>query len=253
MAVVVGLLVFRVHAAATSYSSLTIPQGGTVQIGSASENLVLTMQSDGNLVLYQNGTALWNTGTSGQNCGTNQCEAVFQSDGNFVVYNGATALWNSQTSGNPGATLILTDQLPHIEIMATNQSVLWANAFTFSSANFNLPQGASVKLGPTYLAMQSDGNLVMYQGSTAVWYTGTAANCGANQCRAAFQSDGNFVVYNGSTPLWSTVTWGNPWAQLALSSAAPFVQVIGVMTAAHPAKEYIYLNGKAVAIENNPQ
>ena len=239
---------------AATYSSLTIPQNTSVQIGAPSENLSLAMQSDGNLVLYQNGTALWNTGTWGQNCGTNQCQADFQSDGNFVVYNGSTALWNSQTSGNTGAVLILTDQLPHIEIVATNQSILWANAFTFSAGNFQLPEGASVQLGPTFLTMQVDGNLVMYQGGTAVWNSGTGGqSCGSSQCRAVFQADGNFVIYNGSLAIWNTSTWGNSWAQLVLSSSAPYVQVTGVLAAAHPTKEYVYLNGKAVAIENHPQ
>lgn len=36
------------------------------------------MQRDGNLVLYQSGVALWNSGTAGQNCGSNQCYAVFR-------------------------------------------------------------------------------------------------------------------------------------------------------------------------------
>jgi hypothetical protein len=238
---------------ATSYSSLVIPQGASVQIGAASENLSLAMQADGNLVLYQNGTALWASNTSGQNCGSNQCEAVFQADGNFVVYNGSTALWNSQTYGNPGATLILTDQLPHIEVVL-NGSILWANAYVFSAGNLGMSEGSEVHIGSDFLAMQADGNLVMYQGSTPLWYTATGGqNCGANQCQAVFQSDGNFVVYNGSTALWNTGTWGNPWAQLVLSAGTPYVQVTGVLSPAHPAKEYIYLNGKAVAIENNPQ
>jgi hypothetical protein len=251
--VVAGLASFGLSAYATNYSSLSIPQNGTVQIGSPSENLFLAMQGDGNLVLYQNGTALWNTGTEGQNCGTNQCFAVFQSDGNFVVYKGSTALWNSQTGGNSGATLVLTDQLPHLEIISTNGSVLWANAFTFSAGNLDLPQGAWVNLGSTVLMMQNVGNLVMYQSGNPVWYTSNVSQSCANQCQAVFQGDGNLVVYNGSTVLWNSGTWGNPWAQLVLSSTAPYVQVIGMLTPAHPAKEYIYLNGKAVAIENNPQ
>lgn len=97
--VVAGWVSFGLSAYATNYSSLTIPQGGTVQMGTPSENLFLAMQSDGNLVLYQNGTALWNTSTGGQNCGANQCYAYFQGDGNFVVYNGSTPLWNSVTWG----------------------------------------------------------------------------------------------------------------------------------------------------------
>jgi hypothetical protein len=85
----------------------------------------LVMQGDGNLVLYQNGAALWNSGTPGQNCGDNRCFAAFQGDGNFVVYNGPTALWNSGTPGNPGAQFLLSTQSPHIQIIGSNQSILW--------------------------------------------------------------------------------------------------------------------------------
>jgi hypothetical protein len=244
-------MLFAVGAYATTYTSLTIAQNATVQIGSPSENLFLAMQGDGNLVLYQNGTALWDSNTAGQSCGANQCRAVFQTDGNFVVYNGSTALWNSGTAGNAGAQLVLTDQLPHMEIVGTNQSILWANAYIFSAGNFRLAQGASAILGPAFLVMQGDGNLVLYQGGTALWNSGTPGqNCGTNQCFAVFQGDGNFIVYNGSTPIWSSQTNGNLAAQLLLSSQPPYVQVLGTLTAHYPAKDYIYLNGQIVAVEN---
>lgn len=210
------------------------------------------MQGDGNLVLYQSGVALWATGTSGQNCGANQCRAAFQGDGNFVVYNGATPLWYTHTDGNPGAQLVLSDQLPHIEIVATTQSILWANSNTFSAGNLTLHQGVSVTLGDVFLVMQGDGNLVMYRGSTPLWTSNTSGqNCGANQCLAAFQGDGNFVVYNGSTVLWNSGTNGNSGAQLVLSSQAPYIQVTGTLTPTYAAKEYIRLNGQVIAIENN--
>ena len=77
-------------------------------------------------MLYQNGTALWASYSGGQNCGVNQCVADFQSDGNLVVYNGSTPIWQSQTGVNSGAQLVLTDVLPHMKIVATNQSILWA-------------------------------------------------------------------------------------------------------------------------------
>src|ERR1700730_15943960 len=65
--------------------NFTLTQGSTVSVGS----LNLVMQTDGNLVLYQqDGTPLWYTGTGGQDCSAGQCVAVFQTDGNFVVYNG---------------------------------------------------------------------------------------------------------------------------------------------------------------------
>lgn len=77
------------------------------------------MQGDGNLVLYQGSTPLWNSGTGGQNCGSGQCAAFFQSDGNFVVYNGSTTLWNSGTPGNPRAQLVISTQTPYIQVVGS--------------------------------------------------------------------------------------------------------------------------------------
>ena len=56
------------------------------------------------------------------------------------------------------------------------------------------------------LAMQTDGNLVLYEGATPLWSSNTAGTAGA---LAVMQDDGNFVVYTGSgTALWSSVTAG---------------------------------------------
>lgn len=58
---------------------------------------VLTMQSDGNLVLRQNHKAVWWTGTQ-KRAGN---YAAVQSDGNFVVYSAQhKALWNSHTNSS---------------------------------------------------------------------------------------------------------------------------------------------------------
>jgi hypothetical protein len=111
-------LLFATAACAASYSSLTIPQGGSVQIGSPSENLFLTMQSDGNLVLYQNGSALWASNTGGE-CSSGSCFAVFQTDGNFVVYNGSTALWSTNSGGTPGDRLVLSDQPRYVDLIGS--------------------------------------------------------------------------------------------------------------------------------------
>jgi cell wall-associated NlpC family hydrolase len=70
----------------------------------------------------------------------------------------------------------------------------------------------------TWLAMQSDGNLVLKTGtgcdSTILFRSGTH---GSN-VRAVMQADGNFVVYTGSTALWSSRTnsTANKGARLVL-------------------------------------
>ncbi|WP_244105836.1 peptidase S53 [Burkholderia ambifaria] len=58
------------------------------------------------------------------------------------------------------------------------------------------------------LAMQDDGNLVLYNtaNGAAVWNSGTNGNAGAY---AVFQTDGNFVIYSVSgKPLWFSSTNG---------------------------------------------
>ena len=70
-------------------------------VNSCDGRFSLTMQTDGNLVLYQTGgSALWSTQTNG----TNAQFAYMQHDGNFVLYNpSGYPLWNSGTWGNPGS------------------------------------------------------------------------------------------------------------------------------------------------------
>src|SRR5262249_15755065 len=89
-----------------------------------------------------------------------------------------------------------------------------------------LSQGQSIQNGDTTLVMQSDGNLVVYQGSSAVWASNTAGHdSGTNQCAAQFQTDGNFVVYNGSKPLWASNTVGRGGTALCLSMTAPYLEM----------------------------
>jgi hypothetical protein len=63
----------------------------------------------------------------------------------------------------------------------------------------HINQGSSTS--GNVVAMQTDGNLVMYNSSNvAVWETITDGNPGAFLNR---QEDGNLVVYSsGSSPLW---------------------------------------------------
>ncbi len=58
-----------------------------------------------------------------------------------------------------------------------------------------------------FLAMQTDGNLVLYGPNySVVWMSGTSGHPGAY---LSLQNDGNLVIYDGSTPVWSTGTGGH--------------------------------------------
>ncbi|OJH42810.1 M4 family metallopeptidase [Cystobacter ferrugineus] len=70
------------------------------------------------------------------------------------------------------------------------------------------------------LALQGDGNLVLWDATSALW---TANTGGKGVLSAHMQTDGNFVVYRTSTPtvgadVWSTNTYGHPGAFLTLQN-----------------------------------
>ncbi|WP_225849011.1 hypothetical protein [Streptomyces sp. HPF1205] len=63
-------------------------------------------------------------------------------------------------------------------------------------------------VGQYQLIMQHDGNLVIYDvAGHPLWDTQTYNNVGDY---ATMQSDGNFVVYQGTRALWNSGTGGNP-------------------------------------------
>jgi hypothetical protein len=98
---------------------------------------------------------------------------------------------------------------------------------SFLAGQLNLAQGKSISLGGTLsLSMQTDGILVLYNGSTPLWSSLSNANCASRSCSAVFQSDGNLVVYSGSTAVWNSQTGGNPGAKLVFSDTIPYVTIL---------------------------
>ncbi|HEV2342649.1 MAG TPA: beta-galactosidase [Actinocrinis sp.] len=82
----------------------------------------LTMQADGNLVLYMGGTVLWASNTIGKAA----VKAIMQGDGNFVLYTSAgAAVWASNTAGNNGARLVLQND-GNLVVYSASGAALWA-------------------------------------------------------------------------------------------------------------------------------
>ena len=116
----------------------------------------VTMQNDGNLVIYSDSKALWGSGTDGKG-GT---YVSMQNDGNLVVYSNTRPLWGSGTDGKGGGNTKYDDCTLAGNLQSGNQ--LKATEFLCSS---NLLYK---------LIMQSDGNLVMYYKVTSAnWSSGT--------------------------------------------------------------------------------
>jgi hypothetical protein len=86
----------------------------------------LSMQGDGNVVLYQSPvTPLWATGTVGSGIGLGYA-LVMQGDGNLVLYSVAgQGLWASNTAGHPGAWAAIQND-GNLVIYQNNQPI-WAS------------------------------------------------------------------------------------------------------------------------------
>ncbi|KAM0953374.1 putative bulb-type lectin domain-containing protein [Dioscorea sansibarensis] len=79
------------------------------------------MQSDCNLVLYDNGRVLWASGTNGR--GTN-CRVTLQNDGNLVIYtSNNNVVWASNTNVGQGRYVLVLQKDRNVVIYGRP---LWA-------------------------------------------------------------------------------------------------------------------------------
>ena len=94
--------------------SLTAPNG----------KYTFVYQWDGNLVLYRNTDSqpLWESGTKGKPLGV----VTLQADGNLVMYDiRFDPLWSSDTAGNPGSRLLVQDD-GNVVIYRTHAASTWS-------------------------------------------------------------------------------------------------------------------------------
>jgi nucleoid-associated protein YgaU len=86
-----------------------LENGGKLEVGQSltSKNgaYKVTLQDDGNLVLYSGDQAVWSTETNGQSV----VRAEVQKDGNFVLYTADKPVWHTDTKGAKDVRLILQD------------------------------------------------------------------------------------------------------------------------------------------------
>ncbi len=190
---------------------------------SCDHRFALAMQTDGNLVIYGAGRALWASQTSG----SDGYAAIMQTDGNFVLYGKhSDPLWSADTSGHGGSHLAIQDD-GNVVVYSPQSAALWASSSNIIGApakptgcgdispDHGIVSGESVSScdGHYSLAMQTDGNLVYYHDGHAIWDTGTA---GGQGYLAIMQGDGNLVMYGyKGNPLFWTGTNGHPGATFA--------------------------------------
>jgi hypothetical protein len=155
------------------------------------------MQGDGNLVLYQaNAAPIWSSGTWQHPAS----RLVVQDDGNVVIYRPDNVpVWATNTVQPvlPSGTVAQGDDMKPGELLSPDQAI--------SSAN-----------GQYRFVYQSDGNLVLYRNTdgTPLWASNTH---GTSVGACIMQGDGNLVIYDASTaPIWSSGTWQHPGSRLVI-------------------------------------
>jgi hypothetical protein len=106
---------------------------GGVKLHSPDGRFTLWLQNDGNLVLYQDTTPLWSTGTSATSPTSGAEWLSNQNDGNLVLYNNGVvtsssqALFNTGTSGNGQSTLILQNDGNLVLYRNSDGAATWAS------------------------------------------------------------------------------------------------------------------------------
>jgi kumamolisin len=201
---------------------------------SSSGQFELTMQTDGNLVEYGNGRALWSTKT--YQAGSS---LRLLANGNLaVVDSSGTTRWSSGTSKAGSGVSLSLSNLGDVRLMKAGK-VVWHNkapggntmipgstlatgqALTDPTGKHQLVQEANGTLavvssgktkwatktsgqpGATFL-FAANGNLEVVNGS-AVW-KGSFSKYGASGMKLTMQTDGNLVLYKGTKAIWSTKT-----------------------------------------------
>ena len=155
----------------------------------------LSMQFDGNLVLYQGGTPLWATNTVGKNTAF----AVMQGDGNFILYNtSGQSVWSSNTAGHPGASINAQND-GNLVIYDASNNPIWA-----SNTCCHPLQAAP----PTYTISTQTGPITCANNSAPCWlrYTATVTV----QAGETLFINGSAVALTNGTTYTNTVqeNWG---------------------------------------------
>jgi hypothetical protein len=169
------------------------------QLISANQQYRAVMQGDGNLVLYGPDGVLWSSGTW-----NNPGAALsVQADGNLVIYSAGKPIWVSNTFNNPGGVTLSVNNNGTLGLFK-NGIPLWQVADRMTAPR-TLQSGQSlVSTNGRSVNMQTDGNLVVRSGATALWSTNTWGKPGAY---LAIQGDGNLVIRRNGVVLWSSGTY----------------------------------------------
>ena len=171
----------------------------------------LCFQEGGELAVIRPGQAKprWQTDTAG----TGPEYLTVQKDGNLVLYAlDGTRLWATETDGQGGTRLVLQDD-GNLTLRTDAGSAIWASdkAELRVGEELTVGQGLRSPGSPDErfrLDLQAGGlAVVRTDGGETIWQASTTT--GNSASRLAMQKDGNLVLYaRDGEPLWATETDG---------------------------------------------
>jgi hypothetical protein len=114
---------FSSHAQSSTAYPGEVWQPNKIALKSTNGVYVLQYQSDGNLVIYKSGRAIWATNTDGKSPKT----LNFQTDGNIVLYGyNPNVVWSPNCYGKGGSRLIMQDD-GNLVIYTSNNTPIWSS------------------------------------------------------------------------------------------------------------------------------
>lgn len=183
----------------------------------------LTYQTNGNLVLSEDGRIDWQTNTGGKAAG----EAVMQTDGHFLLYTPEHAwYWKTGVFGFSGGKLVLDNDGDLVVFKANNQ-VAWRARRNTLKAGEKLVPGQKLQSfnGRWELTYQADGDLVLSKDGSRMWQSRTS---GKPAGEAVMQTDGHFCLYSPVPAVyWKTGVFGFSDGRLVLGNDGDLVVLRG--------------------------
>jgi hypothetical protein len=185
------------------------------------------MQTDGNLVLYQNNQgvwrAVWNTGTFGKG-GTH---LLMQTDGNLVIYTASNvAVWSTGTGGHePNEYHVDLQNDGNVVLYTGSGQVLWNTQTVFMSVSrTSTPLGASITTKSITPCPPGTNHVdISFYDSpstipTALWFYDSNSTLGSG---IPFQAGTRPTTFSAATGVWSDTNDSFRLSQLPPGSSGP--------------------------------
>lgn len=184
------------------------------------DNLSYAMQIDGNLAVYKDlgkptQSVVWYSKTGPRDCNSGCQAEIGGQNGNFVL-------------SKNGVPFYAGKLFHETNVVATAAAAGSANTRTSSTGvlpQFTLNAGQNITFGNLNLVMQTDGNFVLYQGSTVLWSTATQGRNCATNCYATLQADGNLALYQNGQWYWQAGVTGTA-NYFRIMATEPYVAVL---------------------------